>query len=497
MLRRLLPGLLGRRVEKSPPVEEKAASLEQRQEPRGQILDVQDMTHARLLQLMGQLRRTDYTIGELRRAARLPLIAGIIRTILREVESHKLRVKEKDPTDDDTPKRMLERVLASPNDVDRTFRVVIDGMMRDWLVVGRVPIELLRSPKGQAYKVATRLMRGEIDHETFMQEVVKAVRDPGPILGFIAHDPAVIRTNVSSSGVLRDPAFYDVSRFGGIDFTVSEAKLKATGVQRWSPHEMVLIQYTGTTERDRRFTSPSPTEECYPIIDTLYGMLVLLKDKVEKPQMDKLVSLVVPQDARQLTSEQIDSIVAALREDLAQGTLPVLPYVEATVSEIGMGESFRLLWGILKDLETIAWQIFGAGGVQMLRMEGQGRQAATQQMEAAKKQAVGNMLRIIADDFVSVVILRDAWSPYQGLTVEWVDEASILSREERMEFMWKPLFEAGVPVAAALEIDYPWITAQLDALGIDWRNLQPPVLRAAMLKLGLVDLQGDEEEGVE
>lgn len=473
----MLRKIFGRK-EPEPIVEKQEAA---REEPTGRILNVQDNVRGQLVALMGKLKRDDYTIDELRKAARCPLVADIVNTIMREVLSYALEVKEKDPADDDRPKVMLEKTLRNPNDMDRTFRISTSGMMRDWLVIGRCYVELLRAKRGQAARVATAYKRGEIGPDEFSKQVVGAAKEPGPILGWIAHDPDNIRANVTSRGVWKDPAFYDVTSLGPFAQSVPISRLATA--PSFDLTKMVMIQYTGTTETETRLTPPSPTSEAYPLIDILYAMLVLLRNKLDKPQMDKLVSFIVPESAQQITSAQMDTLVTSMREDLAQGTLPVLPYVQALVSEIGMGDSFTALWTILSEIQVIAWGIFGAGGVQMLRMEGQGRQAAGQQMEAARKQAVGNMLRIIADDFVRTTIIEDKYSPYGGLAVTWVDRSETPSRATELEREYMLLMDQGLPLWVVLKENYPELVAQLEAAEIDPKSLYPPQLAAAWLKM--------------
>lgn len=478
-----------RRKKEEPVVEKQVEPA--REEPTGRILAVQDNVRGQLIALVGRFKKADYTTTELRDAAKLPPIAGVIRTIMREVNSYGLEVDEKDPTDDDRPKRMLEDALSNPNDFDRTFRVTMTTMMRDWLVLGKSYIRLLREEKGQAPAIAEAYRRGEITADEFMERVIKAKAQPGAILGFIAHDPDNIRPNATAQGVWKTPAFYDVTTLGPFAQTAPIGRLSK--VPSFTTDQMVMIQFTGTTETERRLDPPSPTADAYPLIDILYAMLVMLRGKLDRPQMDKLLSFVIPKDAQQMSPEQITTLVTDMREDIAQGTLPVLPYVQAMVNEIGMGQTWEAIWGIFQEIAIIAWQIFGAGGVQMLRMEGQGRQAAGQQMEAARKQAIGNMLRIIAEDFVTTTIIKDKWSPYSGLKVKWVDKAEILSPTERLEREHLPLLEMGYPLGAVLTEDYPEKIAILQAAGIDPWDLYLPQITAAMLKM-TGELPGEEQE---
>jgi len=448
---------------------------------------------------VGRFKKTDYTVKELRDAAKCPPIAGVIGTILREVASYGLVVNEKDPTDDDTPKRMLEQTIENPNDFERTYRVASASMMRDWLVLGKSVIQLLRSEQQagfEAYSLAKDYRNGVIDADEFYKNISKAVGELGPIMGWMAHDPANIRPNVTSAGVWKTPAFYDVSALG--PFSTNPSPKALSQCPSFTTDQMVMIPYTGITDTERRLDPPSPTSEAYPLIDILYTMLVLLKNKLDRPQMDRLLSFVIPKDAQQLTPEQATTLITTMREDLAAGTLPVLPYVQAMVSQIGMGETFLDMWErIFQEIARICWQIFGAGGVQMLSMEGQGRQAATQQMVAARKQAIGNMLRILSEDFVKTTLIRDRHSPYRGLETEWVDRsADILSLVERLEKEHIPLLDRGYPLYAVLAQDYPEKLAILEAAGYDAKDLELPQIMAALIKLeGRQALGGSEPEG--
>jgi len=119
-------------------------------------------------------------------------------------------------------------------------------------------------------------------------------------------------------------------------------------------------------------------------------------------------------------------------------------------------------------------------------------------MRAARHQAVGNMLRIIADDFVTATIIKDRWSPYSGLEVKWVDRAEILSPTERLEREHMPLMEMGYPLGAVLVEDYPEKIAILKAAGIDPWTLYLPQITAAWLKMtGKLPGEAGERPGVE
>jgi len=480
-----------RRKKEEPVVEKQKPVDEVREKPRGLVASVTQSSQAALSALLAGAT-SEHTDAELRTAATLPLVAGIIRTIIREVESYTLVVREKDPSDDDRPKKMLEQTLLYPNEIDRTARVALEGGMRDWLILGRTPIQLLRTRPGKAYQTAMHqaaqdFLAGIIDEDEFDGRMIalkkwlaKAVKTPGPILGYIFHAPEHIEPNVTNAGVYRKPAFYDISQYGPYAKYLTSAQKRK--LKPYTKDQMALIQYTGETHPDKRLRSSSPTNDAYILIDIMFAMLVLLRDKLNKPQMDKLVSFTIPKDAKHLRDKDVDNIVAALREDLGYGRLPVLQGVLARVSEIGMGDSFQLLWAIIQQIEVYAWQIFGAGGVQMIRMEGQGRQAASQQIEASKRQGVAKALRVIEEDFIDATILRDPYSPYKGLAVEWVDKSKIPSRAEKMEKEWVPLMKDGLPIWSVLESDYPEVIAQLVAAGIDPKELLPPVVVAAMLK---------------
>jgi len=153
---------------------------------------------------------------------------------------------------------------------------------------------------------------------------------------------------------------------------------------------------------------------------------------------------------------------------------------------------------ILKEFKQIAWQVFGVGWVQMGEMVGQGRQMGQQQMDAAEKQAVGQMLNIIRKDFLENEIIDDPWSPYGGLIAKWVDVSAIPTRAERMEGEWVPMMRrGGLPLGAVIESDYPELRAILEERGIDIWALQPPELEAAMIRAGFVEGEEVEEEEVE
>lgn len=479
-------------------VEKQETAIEEvKEKPRGGIVSVSESSRSALAALLGGAT-TEHTDAELRTAATLPLIAGIIRTIVRETESYTLVVREKDPSDDDLPKKMLEQTLLYPNEIDRTARVALEGCMRDFLVLGRSPVQLLRANRGQAYQVARDFLGGKIEEDEYIRRMTKAITTPGPILGYVFHAPEQIEPNVTRSGVYKNPAFYDVSSYGEYAKFLTDSQKR--NLKSYSKNQMALIQYTGETHPDYRLKSRSPTNDAYILVDIMFAMLILLRDKLNKPQMDKLVSFAIPKDAKQLTPTAMDNIVSALREDLGYGRLPVLQGVLARVSEIGMGDSFEVLWGIIQQIEIYTWQIFGAGGVQMLRMEGQGRQAANIQKEVAQKQAVGKVLRVLEEDFITATIIQDPYSPYQGLAVEWVDKSTIPTRADRMAKLWVPLMQrGGLPISSVLRLDFPEVIAQLEADGIDPRELRSPEVMSAMLRAGLVEpeISEDDEEETE
>jgi len=219
------------------------------------------------------------------------LVAGIIRTILREVESYTLVVREKDPSDDDRPKKMLEQTLLYPNETDRTARVALEGAMRDWLILGRSPVQLLRTRRGQTFQLARDFLDGKISEDEFAEKLTKAVRTPGPILGYVFHAPEHIEPNVTDSGIYKKPAFYDIAQYGQYAKYLSNVQKRK--LKSYTKDQMALIQYTGETHPDRRLKSSSPTNDAYILIDIMFAMLVLLRDKLNKPQMDKLVSFAI------------------------------------------------------------------------------------------------------------------------------------------------------------------------------------------------------------
>jgi len=472
-------------IEKAEPVAE-VGPIPEQPVPKGAILETQDFMHARLLSLMEMARR-DYTITDLRKAAKYPMIAGIINTIIREVESQELTISEKKPEEDDALKIQFGRVMQFPNKYDRTWRVWIDSFLGDIFTVGRSYTELLRAKGGQSGKVAKAFLEGYLSADGFVEELTKAAKQPGPILGFICRDPAAIWQD----GV---NGFYECGNITPESMPYLSQE-KRQGLTFWSSDEMVMTPFRGTTETDKRLTPPGPTAQSYPIIDILFAVLVRMRDKVDNPAMDKLISFITPSGTRGMTAEQYNDLVEAMREDIAAGTLPVLQGVRAFVDDIGMSTNFEgMLFRILEEYQLIAWQIFGAGLVQMGKMEGQGRQMGAQQMKAAEKQAVGHALQIIRDGFVEAVLINDKWSPYSGLTSKWIDATAIPTRAMMMETEWAPLMKiGGVPPGAIVELAYPEVKAILESWGVDIKTLKPPELLAAMLKAGMVAPAEEEE----
>jgi len=396
-------------------------------------------------------------------------------------------IGEKEKSDDDESLDQLRQVVKRPNNYDRNLRVFLDSFCRELLTVGWVNVEKLRETKEQARKAAEAFLNEEIDKDTFLRQITTPQKQPGQIRGWIARDAAEIWMDGLNG-------FYDVGDISTITTLTPTQKAKLT---YWRfPEDMVRIFWGGTTETEYRLTPTGPTSQCYPIIDILYNVLVVLRERVSTPTMGKLVSFIVPKDAVGLRAEQFNDLVESMREDVASGTLPVLQGVRAFVDEIGAGvEAEQLVLMILKEFKQVAWQIFGVGWVQIGELSGQGRQLGNVQMDAAKKQAVGHLLNIIQTDLIENEIIDDPWSPYGGLTAKWIDVSAIPTRAEKMEKEWVPMMRrGGLPLGAIIESDYPELKAVLEEQGIDPWALQPPELEAAMIRAGFVEGEEVEEE---
>jgi hypothetical protein len=473
--------------QRPPDIEKVKTEVIESPQPKGDVLGISGpRVRRRLLQLMSSARR-DYTVKELRQAVQYPMIGAIINSIVREVESHQLIIDEKEKGDDDAPLNQLRQVLKRPNNYDRNLRIFLDGFMRELLTVGWVNVEKLRDVGGQAGRVAKEYLEGKIDERAFLERAPIAKQRPGQILGWIARDAAEIWMDGLNG-------FYNVGDISTATALTPAQKAKLT---YWRfPEDMIRIFWGGTTETEHRLTPIGPTAVCYPIIDILYNVLVVLRERVTTPTLGKLVSFIVPKDAVGLRAEQFNDLVEAFREDVASGSLPVLSGVRAFVDEIGAGmEAEQLILTILGEFKQIAWAIYGVGWVQMGELSGQGRQLGKQQMEAAEKQAVGHMLNIIREDFLENEIIDDPWSPYGELTAKWVDVSAIPTRAERMEKEWVPMMRrGGLPLGAIIESDYPEMKAILEAQGIDIWALQPPELEAAMIRAGFIEGEEVPEE---
>lgn len=447
------------------------------EKPRGDVIQVTGPdVRSRLLKMMNLARR-DYTVAELRRAAKFPMISAIINTIVREVSSHKLVIEDKEAGESEA-KTQLERVLAKPNKYDRGLRIFFDTFMRDLLIVGWANVEALRDKRGQARieaSEAQQFLERKMSPSDFARWIKKARKKPGAILGFICRDAGRIWMDALKG-------FYDVGDVDLLPTTLTPARKKK--LTFWPPEKMARFFFAGTTETDKRLMPLGPTAQAYPIIDILYAVLVLLRERVDTPGWGKLVSFYAGKEAQGIHQDQFNTLVEALREDISSGTLPVVRApIRAFVDDIGAGlEAEKLMLLIMDEYELIMWQIFGAGLVQMGRMEGQGRQMGAQQMEAAEKQAIGHMRQILRDDFVEGFVIQDPWSLYQNLTSRWVDTTAIPSPMEMFTTVWLPLIkEAGLPIAAVLEF-FPEMLAVLQDLDIDPKELQNPAIVAAMIK---------------
>jgi len=213
------------------------------EQPKGDVIRVTGPSlRNRLMDLMNLARR-DYTVRELRQAARFPMISAIINTIAREVEAYQLVIEEKEPGNEEAAKK-LRKHLVRPNKFDNSLRIFFDGMMRDILIPGWANVEWLRNKKGQATaeKAVKYFVNGRISSD-FFSWIEKVRKQPGEILGFICRD---------AGGIYMDGlnGFYDV---GDVDmYSLALTPARKAELTHWTPEQMTRVFFSGTTEKEKR-----------------------------------------------------------------------------------------------------------------------------------------------------------------------------------------------------------------------------------------------------
>jgi len=247
--------------------------------------------------------------------------------------------------------------------------------------------------------------------------------------------------------------------------------------------------WQSTTEKDKRAEGVGSVEDGYPLIDLLWTLLVRLSDEVEQPTRDKILAF-QPSGAVPLTGDQVTALVNGMRLDMQKGLMPVLGGVDIDVKSLGPNDNLDYLT-ILDQISVMLWVLFGSGLVQMGKIDTSSRATAQVQIEASRKQAVGNLKKIILDDFVRARLIADPWSEFRGLRSWWEDTDLFMGLDERME-IWDTLMQHGLPVGAVIHKEFPELVKLLERLGYDPMDLLPPSALSATLAGGAADIESAE-----
>jgi len=422
----------------------------------------------------------------------------ILSTITRGMHAYELRVRP--PPDDDGSReedaRILSQVLARPYDLE-TFRTATERIARDLMVIGYSDVEILRARLGQLSRMIKQLPPGWVEKQdtaSLAYTVDKAIGDRGPIRGWQILDPAYNRVRTNEHGTLLDPAYYDITPVSSGMGGVLGAVPYQPGMITWDRWDFVRLFWQVSSVRENRTEGFGPVEDAYPLIDLLWTLLIKLADEVEQPVRDRLVSF-QPSGVVPLTGDQIDDLVEGIRQDLHQGNIPVIGGVTTSVQEVGPTVHPEYL-SILDQISLMLWVLFGTGSVHMGRIEASNRATAEAQVKIARRQALGNLLGILRDDLIEARFVKDPWSEFHGLLIDWEDTGRDITREDRMAAIWTPLMRQGFPVGAVLYEDYPEAIELLKRLGINPMALQPPGVIAAGVQVGVIPKPGGGVEEI-
>jgi len=433
----------------------------------------------------------EYTTAELRLAARLPVVSMILATIIRDLHSSDMRIgapqEDGDSRSDDV--NLLDRILAKPyRDGLDTFRTATGEIARDLMVLGHSDIELLRTKMGQASRVARQfntLPAGEMPLSVLLRQLEEALDEKGPIRGWQVQDPEAIRVNINEHGTLEDPAYYDVSPvYSGLLSMPGNIAYNSNMVS-WDQWDFCRLIWQSTTEKDKRAEGVGSVEDGYPLIDLLWTLLVRLSDEIEQPTRDKILAF-QPSGAVPLTGDQVTALVNGMRLDMQNGLMPILGGVGIDVKDLGPNRNLDYLT-ILDQISVMLWVLFGSGLVQMGHVDTSSRATAQVQIEASRKQAVGNLKKIILEDFVRARLIADPWSEFRGLRSWWEDTDLFMGLDERME-IYGTLMQYGFPVGAVVLKEFPELAKLLERLGYDPMELLPPSALSASLATAAADL---------
>lgn len=418
----------------------------------------------KLLDWISRARR-DYTDQELRIASKLPLVQSVLQTLKRDLLSTSWRVTEIVSADGGGEQQLLEALLRRPNPSE-TWRTLLSKQLENILVVGRFDTEFLRARGGRAGKLVRGWLAGdvEVDYEELTERITKAKRQKGPIRGLAYYDPAGIYQDLDEHGILRKPAYYNVGTkaFQGGRLIVP---LKKAGA-RWNREDFCRILYNPAAVAELYGHGVSPVELAYPLIDVLFFLLYYYKDKLENPTANTLVSMYQGKDMTPLSEPQMVSVIETVREDVRAGRMPVIGGVDIKTQRLSFDRPSDNLT-IIGQFQVDLWTIFGVGLVEMGRVETSSRATAEAQVRVARRQAVGNLRAIIADDFVNDRIIADPHSDYKNLVFTWARDEPRPTMIERWRYILPWAIKLGVLTPEIVtEAEFPEWVEKLKESGV-------------------------------
>jgi len=459
------------------------------QDPKGITGPDGRLNTGRVFDWLDEYANRQYTIEELRQASTLPMVETIIETIQRDVVVHTLNATPV-PTLAGDPwalsiARDFEKIFSFFYE-DLTYRLSVLNIIRDLLVAGRSPVEMLRDPLGGAsayssVNLMAMLDNGEIDEDTFLDAVALGPNFPGPIVGMMNYAPEYIKERRRANGSFYHRAYMDLSNwvfpgYGGIAQQLPDH----ADAPWWTSQDMLMLRYT--TGDKKTFSTPvSPTSRMYPLIDVLYTVLYRVKDQLDGRMRDKVLSFEqtkVGSATTFITPEQVTTLVETVKRDIAAGELPVLGGVTARVSDLGQTQVMSDNMTLLDQFQAILTIGFGAGLVEM----GNLIETAAGMKEAKKtalKQQVGNMLRIVKDELFGFV-RKDPFSIWGSvLDLSYRTDLLGLDITERLTLLLE-FTKRGLPLGVVLDTEMPDIANALRARGIDPYSLQDPSVASAL-----------------
>jgi len=478
-------------VEPGPKVEERARPRKTQDTPRGLVFTGGKLDTSSLRSLMQQVEKPK-SIAELRAAARLPLVEAIIRTITRDVISCSLDISLATGVASDARSEQVRdqftKVLNWPKDGE-TWRTAVSKVVRSSLVTGMVDIELLRRRGGTANEVIKAAREGRLLPGELPDALRKAARTPGDIMGWAVYDSAHIQANIDAHGMYRSPAFYDFGK------TVDDKPLHQLdtrdAVASWNKGDFFRLLHSPDTRAERYGRGQSPVEAAWAVIDIIFHLFWRYREDLLNPISKKMVSFEVPITS-ELSPEQVSGIVETMRADIHAGRLPVLEGVDVTVHDMREMVGQEEFLSPLEQLQVILWTTFGAGLIEMGRVETATRSTAEQQVQQSRRQAVGNVKAMIANELIGTM-LADPFSPYGILEVLLLESDLPLNKVELMNTILVPLMKQGLPVGIVIQRYFPEFWALCQQAGItDPLSLAPNENRGRPPKDGGED-SGDED----